>query len=192
MFVYDGSIPNRIALSSLLLRKGLVGDAVEVGVWRGDFSDWFMDKWMGRCLYLVDPWRKLDDREYDDVRNQDYDPEDYEFVKRRFKKFGERVKLCRMTSEEAARKLPNGLDFVYIDANHALVHVRADLDMWWSKLKVGGILAGHDVFSISHPDVTTALAEFGILREVKVNVVWGDRDVHGKMVNEHSWWIEKK
>jgi hypothetical protein len=36
------------------------------------------------------------------------------------------------------------LDFVYIDGNHQFKYVAEDLATWSSKLKKGGILAGHD------------------------------------------------
>lgn len=36
------------------------------------------------------------------------------------------------------------LDFVYIDAQHHYEAVREDLALWYPKLRVGGLFAGHD------------------------------------------------
>lgn len=36
------------------------------------------------------------------------------------------------------------LDFVYIDGNHALPYIAADIFGWESKLRKGGIISGHD------------------------------------------------
>ena len=40
--------------------------------------------------------------------------------------------------------LDNSLDFVYIDANHTLPHITADIFAWERKVKRGGIISGHD------------------------------------------------
>ncbi len=39
------------------------------------------------------------------------------------------------------------IDFVFLDANHAINHVADELRLTWPKLKVGGILTIHDVFN---------------------------------------------
>lgn len=36
------------------------------------------------------------------------------------------------------------LDFVMLDAGHEYSDLRSDIDAWWPKVKVGGILATHD------------------------------------------------
>ena len=38
----------------------------------------------------------------------------------------------------------NSLDFVYIDANHDFVNFTQDLHEWYKKVRVGGIISGHD------------------------------------------------
>jgi predicted O-methyltransferase YrrM len=55
------------------------------------------------------------------------------------------VTPLKMTSKEAAELFDNGsLDFVFLDAEHLFQDVLDDLSYWWPKVKVGGILAGHD------------------------------------------------
>ena len=41
-------------------------------------------------------------------------------------------------------KEDESLDFVYIDANHAYDWVVQDIELWYPKVKKGGILWGHD------------------------------------------------
>ena len=36
------------------------------------------------------------------------------------------------------------MDFVFIDASHEADMVYLDCEAWWPKVKVGGVLAGHD------------------------------------------------
>ncbi len=148
----------RLGLADLLNKLDLVGIGVEVGVWRGDFSIPFKQRWLGQKLYLVDPWMKLDD--YDDIRCDMFDEKDYEYVLKQTQRFGATVEMVQSTSEEAAIFLPNNLDFVYIDANHSYEHTLQDLNLWWPKMKKGGILAGHDMFNEAHPEVHKAVFEF--------------------------------
>ena len=52
--------------------------------------------------------------------------------------------------------LPEKLDFVYIDANHNYECVKEDIEHWYPKVKVGGIIAGHD---FHYKTVHTAVLE---------------------------------
>jgi predicted O-methyltransferase YrrM len=38
------------------------------------------------------------------------------------------------------------LDFVFIDASHEYEDVKNDINAWFPKVKVGGVLAGHDYY----------------------------------------------
>jgi hypothetical protein len=55
------------------------------------------------------------------------------------------VTLLRLRSITAATLFRDGsLDVVYIDARHDYSSVLADLEAWWPKVRIGGLLAGHD------------------------------------------------
>jgi hypothetical protein len=55
------------------------------------------------------------------------------------------IKPIRMTSVDAAKLYEdNSLDVVFIDAGHTYEAVKSDVAAWLPKVKVGGILAGHD------------------------------------------------
>ncbi len=56
-------------------------------------------------------------------------------------------KLIKMSSLDAAKKVvDNSLDFVYLDTNSNLAATLTDLTEWSKKVRVGGIIAGHDFF----------------------------------------------
>ena len=46
--------------------------------------------------------------------------------------------------EVSSRFEDNSVDFIFIDADHRYQSVKKDIESWYPKLKVGGIMAGHD------------------------------------------------
>lgn len=184
-------IKDRLGIADMLNDCGLTGSAAEIGVWLGHYSVPFLDRWRGDKMYLVDPWAKLPPEEYDDVRNTKFDPADYGRACEAFSRFGPRAEMVRMTSVRATEKVPDGLDFVYIDANHAYEHVWRDMVWWWNKLAPKAVLAGHDAFSISHPGVSRAVFEFAMCYDLPLELIKGDYDRHGNLYNDHSWLIRK-
>ncbi len=147
-------------LANLLNDLGLTGLAVEIGVHRGEFSCPFLDRWKGDALYLVDPWRTLD--EYTDPINQGDRAADLFACMEAIKPHAGRFSVWEMDSVDACRRfLDETFDFVYIDANHEEAFVRQDLSIWWPKVKPGGIMAGHDYLStVTWPGVQAAWNEF--------------------------------
>lgn len=68
--------------------------------------------------------------------------------------------ILRLTSLQAAALFPDEFfDGVYIDANHKYEHVKQDITLWLPKVRKGGVLAGHDYWSLVDPEVKTAVDE---------------------------------
>eukprot|EP01031_Cornospumella_fuschlensis_P025083 gene25083-30297_t len=145
---------------------GLLGEAVEVGVRDGEFSDWILQNWKGKKLHVVDPWLAQDNSLYKDVSNvqQKEQDERYEMVKDRLTRaHAGRFEIHRKYSTDAAKEVPdNSLDFVYVDARHDYAGVKEDLEAWWPKLRPGGLLAGHDFV----PDGVHKEGAFGVQKAV--------------------------
>lgn len=134
----------RNELINLFEEKRLLNKGAEIGVYAGDYSKEIINIWKGD-LILVDPWRKMDENEYEDIINFS----DLEWcMSDCFKKLKEhinRVHFLRTTSQAAAELIKDeSLDFVYIDANHKYDFVKEDIDLWFPKVRKGGVLAGHD------------------------------------------------
>jgi hypothetical protein len=58
---------------------------------------------------------------------------------------------------------------VFIDGGHHYEAVKKDL-AWWSKLKPGGVLAGHDYIAKAFPGVLRAVGEFVRRRNLKLQL----------------------
>jgi hypothetical protein len=65
------------------------------------------------------------------------------------------INPIRMSSNEASKLYENeSLDFVFIDAGHDYEDVIDDIRCWLPKVKIGGILSGHD---FHHPPIVLAV-----------------------------------
>jgi hypothetical protein len=154
---------SRDDFAEFLNSRTLVGEAVEVGVGRGEFSRAFLDRWQGRLLHLVDPWRHLPN--YVDIANvadAGHEARLAEALKRLESHRG-RFRVHRTCSLDAALFFDDvSLDFVYLDANHAFEAVWNDLNAWFPKLKSGGVFAGHDFLDGDLPE-----GQFGVKSAVR-------------------------
>ena len=123
----------------------------EIGVWKGDFSQRILDIANPSELHLIDPWMfqpSLPSRWYGGVKaaNQSDMDEIFESVRDRFASFPE-VRFHRKPSEEAYSEFPNEFfDWVYVDGNHDYDSVKADLELYFPKIKPNGFLTGDDYF----------------------------------------------
>ena len=125
------------------------GKAVEIGTFKGSFSNVILSNWEG-TLYMVDPWRALG-AEYIDASNHYYHQEAYSETMSNIRGMEERGIMIRALSNQAVELFPNeSLDFIYIDANHAYDYVKEDMEIWWPKLKRGGYFAGHDYLGLEN------------------------------------------
>jgi len=119
---------------------------VEIGVDKGEFSVQILEKSNIEKYYCVDNW--MDD--FGSNHKKGYYDKDgnvrYNEAKANLQKYIDvnRAIMLRMTSVEAAKKFEdNSLDYVYIDGDHSL-EVMFDIYSWMPKLRMGGVLSGHD------------------------------------------------
>jgi hypothetical protein len=85
------------------------------------------------------------------------------------------------------------LDFVFIDAGHQYEEVKADLNAWFSKVRKGGIVSGHDYVKYQDFGVIEAVNEFckehGYTPSFTEQDWWTDPQVGP--VNFISWYFTK-
>lgn len=145
-------IANRDELPAYLKHLGLTRLGIELGVASGRFSEHLLRNAPIRRLYSVDAW--AGDRKHD-IRQCDA-------ATRRLSKYGARSIVLRARFEEALSLFADrSLDFVYIDG---YAHTGNDsgrtLVDWWTKVKPGGLFAGHDYDAKRWPKNVAAVDAF--------------------------------
>jgi hypothetical protein len=130
-----------------LLRDLKFNKGVEMGVYRGHYSEALMKVNPDLDLTGIDSWKVY--KGYKDYMRVDLEQGVYEEAKERAKKRG--FKLIKGFSMDVVKQFENeSLDFVYIDGNHEFRHVVDDVDEWSKKVRSGGIVAGHDFYQNFH------------------------------------------
>lgn len=134
-------------------------------------------------FYAVDPWNFDGDiRTHGDIsRGFTENMRDAGLI--------EHVAVLQMTSKAAAEKFDDGsVDMVFIDGDHSKKGCGDDIADWWSKLRVGGVMCGHD-YCQEFPGVVEAVAEaFGAPDELSKGdyPVWIVRKREGRLCGTHN------
>ena len=175
-------------LPKLLNDLHLFGIGAEIGVYTGNFSAHILDMWRGSVLYSIDPWThqgvKLD---VSDVP-QDEQNRIYSQAVENLRMFKNRSKILREYSVIASKQFKDeSLDFVHIDARHDYRSFSADLSAWYPKVRIGGVVSGHDYKNScvrkNLVEVKRAVDNFFIQRETVFSTVAD---------NIPSWYVIRK
>jgi SAM-dependent methyltransferase len=129
---------------------------LEIGCDIGDTTEFLLKCNPNLNLTSVDPYlnyqdwngRMLDDRQHALDR-----------MSQRMSVFGDRFRFIRSTSDDAVSSFDDGeFDFIFVDGLHTYEQLTLDCANYYSKLKPGGIFAGHDFTAIE--GVNRAAKEF--------------------------------
>jgi len=174
----------RLGVAELKKKRGLVG--VEVGVHEGDHALSLLENLDMKKLYLIDPWEYYGEYEKDTKGYMDVVitglPDAEKTCRRRMKKYENKAVIIKDFSSRCLEQIPNNLDFAYIDANHSYKYIKEDMKNFWGKVKVGGIMGGHDYYNGFHricDDVIRAVGEFAYENKIQLRV------------DSPDWWFVK-
>lgn len=156
--------------------KSLIG--CEVGVWKGDNALNILQNLNIETLYLIDPFRH---HCIHTGRFFSQDCMDVVLIMAivRLMPLEDKWRLIRKPSCKGCNHVPDNLDFVYIDTIHTYQQIKKDIGFWYPKIKIGGILGGHD-YSDDSPGVIVGVDEF----VEKHNLVLFQEGL--------DWWVIKK
>lgn len=149
------------------LPKNSIG--LEIGVWKGEFTEEIIKIVQPKRLYLLDPWifqpNSPDGKENYSTRwyggsaaksQKDMDSI-YQNVCNQFKN-NANITIFKAFSADLPTLLPEyTLDWTYIDGNHSYDYVMKDLELSFKLVKENAMITGDD---FSHPGVQKAVFEF--------------------------------
>lgn len=142
---------NREELLKILPKNGTVA---ELGVDEGSFSAQILNICNPKKLHLIDFWGF--DRYNQDKKRQ---------VEEKFKSQinSGNVQIDIGFSTEIGQKFQdNHFDWIYIDTDHSYQTTIKELEIWKSKVKVNGLIAGHD-YIIGYWD---GMVRYGVIEAV--------------------------
>jgi len=149
-------------LKQLSLESGIgYCSFAELGVYHGDFSEMILKTIKPSWLCLVDPYKNGVEKYNNGLSTQYSTDEDYDKLIKRFPKeiLKGQISVYKMPSYNAVSCFPDlYFDFIYHDASHLKEDVKRDLWEWLPKLKLDGVMCGHDM--IEHED-------FGVIDAVE-------------------------
>jgi len=184
-------IEKREDFPKLLDELRLNGYAAEIGVARGDFSAKILQSSVKK-LYSIDCWDVETPSSWKEQARSKWTQEKmdalYEEAQDKLRPFGERSEIIKAFSADAVNRFKDGyFDFIYLDASHEYVDVKEDISLWWSKVKRGGILAGHDYFAREdEPD------KWGVIEAVDEHVLMHNLQLHLTQDRFKSWYVFKR
>lgn len=176
-------IKHRDILGFVLNELKLTGEMAEIGVRRGDFTKSVLSVWTGQKYHAIDPWVVQEPDVYREEQENQATQEAHLQAVQDIKDV--RLNIIRALSTEAEKRFElSSLDCVYLDGNHSYAAVLDDINAWWHKVKIGGILGGHD-FENNTENGNWIEVEKAVMRWTKE---------HGKVFYVSpcgSWWIHK-
>jgi len=132
---------------------------LEIGVMDGSGSNALLSKLPTLTLHGIDPYITYTDW----CGTVFHDDSTTELIaKKKLEEYGDRFILHKKTSDDAISDFAdNYFDFIFIDGLHTYEQVLKDCRNYYSKLKTGGVCAGHD-YGPQIPAVVRAVDQFAL------------------------------
>ena len=161
-------------------KKELVG--IEIGVLDGWNALDMLENLPIKKLYLIDPYTEYvgyKESQFNPKKTQQVLEEKRKIAIKALKKYKDKIEFIKEFSEDVVNDFKdNSLDFIYIDGNHQYEYVKKDIELYYPKIKKGGIISGHDYYlceeiNKSNYGVVKAVREFFPLNKISfMNADW--------------------
>ena len=154
---------------------------VEIGVWKGRSASYlgvelYNHGWTNVKLDLIDHFEGSPEHQ----RMPKYKPVNlYEITNKNLSPLSDKInyEIIKLSSEESSKNYKDdSLDFVFIDGAHEYLSVKSDINLWYPKIRKGGVICGDD-YCDDWKSVVNA-----------VDDIFGDKVVF--LPNKH-WWVVK-
>jgi hypothetical protein len=151
---------------------------LECGIWTGDNALNMYNEMNIDFMYLIDRW-------YQKYENYDF-PEIKTFPQKVFDKFYDKNNVIIIRSDTLMASMffhEEYFDYIYLDDNHSYDHVIHELELYYEKLNLGGMLCGDNY---EMPAVKQAVDEF--CNKIKNKKLETEQ---WKESGATDWWIWK-
>jgi len=119
---------------------------VEIGTWKGRSAVYMGEKIKesGKKIkfFTVDTFDSTPDNDhfmYLDVNDL------YDTALKNIEPVKEFVNVIKGRSDDVYSQFENeSVDFLFIDGSHAYEAIKKDIELWYPKIKIGGVIGGHD------------------------------------------------
>jgi len=174
------------ALRQLKDRKNLIG--AEIGIGEGYHASFFLLELDIDFVFLIDSHMEFESM--GKVWTSEVVKKWEENAHMNLDKYKHKIKWMKEKSADAVKFIAdNSLDFVYLDGNHDYEFVVKDISLYYPKLKIGGLLSGHDY---DYKSVKKAVDEFANKENLKLHIEdMGPGQYAGKKFKP-DWWIWKR
>ena len=120
-----------------------IKNIAEIGSFEGTYALSILSSFPNAKISLIDMWETSGNDFYYSIRPGTVESA-YQVALKRFESF-DNVKLLKGSSLEISKSFEDSsLDFIYIDADHSYEGCLQDLQLWYPKVRTGGIISGHD------------------------------------------------
>jgi predicted O-methyltransferase YrrM len=163
----------------------------EIGVEKGEYSEVLCLANPNAKIFCVDSWIGYTNYK-GSVRSRHFFEYETE-ARARLSKY--RTQIVKGFSTDVVKQFQDGsLDAVYIDANHELAHVIADIFEWSKKVRKGGVIAGHD-YTLERGkrepnDVVLAVNSYTTAYNISPWFILGAEErAEGQIRDQHRSWM---
>lgn len=119
---------------------------VEIGTWKGRSAVYMAEqiKQSNKNIkfYTIDLFKYTQDYVNENrLLNDSF----YEEVIKNIEPVKQYINLIKSSSDKSFKLFEdNSIDFLFIDGDHNYDGIKKDLELWYPKVKIGGIIGGHD------------------------------------------------
>lgn len=169
-----------------IMREAGFKIGAEIGVRKGDYSKILCERIPDLKIYCIDPYIPYRGRRPDQEKMDAL----FAHAQNNLKNFN--ATFVRKTSMEAVNDFEDGsLDFVYIDAMHEFDPVMLDIIHWTPKVRIGGIVAGHDYIDAYDCGVINAVRAYTFAHCINEWYLTWER-ISKNLEFPRSWfWVRK-
>ena len=154
---------------------------VEIGVRFGYNAENVLNNYNIDKIYLIDPYCELPylTHLFSKDKVKDYKVQ----ARNRLNKYKNKCIWLEDFSQNVCDKIEGGsIDILYIDGDHSSKAVLQDLELYYDKVKEGGLIIGDDY---NEEGVKEAIEEFSKIRNIKYNTSHNNND------DTHKFWFNK-